>query len=599
MIRSRPSENGRFLATVMTSPWVKLLSRTTGARDGNHAVVFRGYIANRGSIVVACGLEPGDVRRTDAELFLAAFTTWGASLQRHVTGEYCGVAVCERDGTCILTTDALGLRPLFYAELEGHLHVSSHLDTLVDAVGGGPLSDEFIADHLTMSRHFGGRTIYERIRRLEPGRPLALRTGRMIECRGWHPNDIPSVRLTSDAAYAERFRQLLDEGVARASGDRTWCELSGGLDSSAIYCSARGLGVAGLEAISIVYSRSTSADESPWMRDVIESGSPDEYARWHQLDEDVETPFSAPPHRALACPLDAALSWRLLRRYESKVIAGNADVVLSGMGGDQSLYAGGTRPLFLADDLRAGRLLRVARESSRWGRSHLMNRSARYVFVENAWRPLMNYRRGVRVTERQARHAYCPWLAPDFVSRMNLAARRTASRGARCRSVLDQYVLEDLQVVSYSMDQHWNQVVDSFEMRFPLLYRPLVEFMFGIPLEQKMRAGDDRVLQRRALVGLLPERVRTRQDKRGPDQAFFEGLLRNSHVLDLLLDRPALVERGYVDGKVWADVVRAARFAAVPRFSTFFATVTLELWFKQDEWRELSEKLGKAGTLSC
>jgi asparagine synthase (glutamine-hydrolysing) len=258
------------------------------------------------------------------------------------------------------------------------------------------------------------------------------------------------------------------------------------------------------------------------------------------------------------------------------------------MGGDQTLFGGGTRPLFLADDLRALRLLRVARASALWGRSRLINRSARYVFVENAWQPLLNFRRGVRVTERQSRHRYCPWLAPSFVREMNLAERRAASSRPRCRTVFDQYALEDLQVVSYSMDQHWNQVVGTFEMRFPLLYRPLVEFMLGLPTDQKMRAGEDRVLQRRALAGLLPEPVRTRQDKRGPDQAFFAGLLKNPRVFDLLLDRPALVERGYVDGKAWTDVVRAARFACVPRFSTFFATVTLELWLKQDQWRALT-----------
>lgn len=568
------------------------------ARDGPRAGLFRGYLANRDDVRRACDADPS---LDDASLFLASFRRWGAELQRHVIGEYCGVAVDMRDGTGVLTTDALGLRPLFYAEVGGQLMVSSHLDTLVAATGGGgPLCDEFVADHLTMSRHFGGRTIFERAWRVEPGRPLAIdAAGRLRAQRGWHPNDLPPVRLGSDAEYDERFRVLLDEAVARAAGDRTWCELSGGLDSSSIYCAARGRGVAGLAPISIVYSRSTTADETPWMRDVIDAAPAGEpRPSWHRLDEDVETPFSMPPDRSLACPFDASLSWRLLRAYESRVASGGVDVVLSGMGGDQSLYAGGTRPLFLADDLRAGRLFRVVREAARWGRSPLMNRSARYVLTENAWRPLWNYWRGVRVVERQARHAYCPWLAPDFVRRAGLATRRPASSRPRCRTVLDQYVLEDLQVVSYSMDQHWNQVVDGFEMRFPLLYRPLVEFMYSLPREQKMRAGADRILQRRALKGCLPERVRTRQDKRGPDQAFFDGLLRNPSVLDLLLDRPALAELGYIDSKAWADVVRAARFASVPRFSTFFATVTLELWLKQDRWRALAAGGGGAKVAS-
>jgi asparagine synthase (glutamine-hydrolysing) len=52
------------------------------------------------------------------------------------------------------------------------------------------------------------------------------------------------------------------------------------------------------------------------------------------------------------------------------------------------------------------------------------------------------------------------------------------------------------------------------ETRFPLLDRRLVEYMFAAPREQKIRRGEVRLLQRRAMKGLLPEVVLTRHVKK-------------------------------------------------------------------------------------
>ncbi|HVQ14285.1 MAG TPA: hypothetical protein VMS40_11870, partial [Vicinamibacterales bacterium] len=167
-------ENRPFLATIALSP-LRFEADTGVVRDGERACVFRGYLADRSAVRAVCGLGTS---ATDARLFLAAFEKWGVSLQRHVTGEYCGVIVDEVAGTAVLTVDAFNLRPLFYAQRRGRLHVASHLDALVGAIGATELCDEFVADHLTMSRHFGDRTIFSEIRRLEPGRPLEIREGR-------------------------------------------------------------------------------------------------------------------------------------------------------------------------------------------------------------------------------------------------------------------------------------------------------------------------------------------------------------------------------------------------------------------------------------
>ena len=129
----------------------------------------------------------------------------------------------------------------------------------------------------------------------------------------------------------------------------------------------------------------------------------------------------------------------------------------------------------------------------------------------------------------------------------------------------------------------WDGGGQPFDLRFPLLYRPLVEFMLGIPWEQKLRPECDRYLHRRAMTGILPEQVRLRTDKAGPEEAQFEGLRRDSPWLDLLLTRPRVVERGYVDARRWSEAVNQARFGRIVSMRHFIAAATLEVWLQQRE----------------
>src|SRR5439155_14161750 len=60
-----------------------------------------------------------------------------------------------------------------------------------------------------------------------------------------------------------------------------------------------------------------------------------------------------------------------------------------------------------------------------------------------------------------------------------------------------------------------NSMAFSIEARVPFLDERLAEFAFALPPAQLVREGETKWLLRRALCGLLPEEVRTRQDKLG------------------------------------------------------------------------------------
>ena len=56
-----------------------------------------------------------------------------------------------------------------------------------------------------------------------------------------------------------------------------------------------------------------------------------------------------------------------------------------------------------------------------------------------------------------------------------------------------------------------------FEMRYPFLSRPLVEFSLRLPVHMRIRPFGRKWILRQAMTGVLPEPIRMRQAKGGID----------------------------------------------------------------------------------
>lgn len=512
--------------------------------------MFYGYIANRRELL---RYLPG--AETEEDLMLRAWRRWGLELQARVLGEY---AAAFRDGAeTVLTGDALGLRPLYYSFDGRELRCAPRLE----ALGTGEIDETYVADYLATGTHAGERTPYRHIRRLLPGRTLVLRDGRLTQHRTWDLSRVRPLVLRDPREYEERFRSLLAEGVAATMDgvSGVWSELSGGLDSSSI------VAMAGrpLPTLSIVYSRTRGADERKWIRAVREAFG----LEGHEIDFDETPPFSELPE-SCAAPTPALAVAPLYRRYEELLSACGVRVLLSGEGGDHVLLANAPEPHHLADPFARGELRRGWNDVRRWTAASPDRRSALYRLFRNVLSPITDRALGRSLRDGE-RRGVPPWL------RLRARAADAAAPG---RDVGSQYFSELMRPVSLlGINRH--RLARSFEFRCPLLHRPLVEFLHAIPWERKLHPQQDRFLQRRALKGILPEVVRRRGDKRGPEQAYADGL-RGSPWLPLLTDRPQIVERGWVDGALWSQAVDQARFGRTHSLGHFLAAATLEIWLR-------------------
>jgi asparagine synthase (glutamine-hydrolysing) len=70
-----------------------------------------------------------------------------------------------------------------------------------------------------------------------------------------------------------------------------------------------------------------------------------------------------------------------------------------------------------------------------------------------------------------------------------------------------------------------NSMAFSIEARVPFLDHEMVEFIFGLPIDQKIKGGWNRAVYRNAMKGRMPEKNRLRRSKIGftnPDIAWMK-----------------------------------------------------------------------------
>lgn len=542
----------------------------------DHCILWRGYIANAGEVAREArsrGLDSRD--GLTGEMFDIAYRLWGIELEHHVAGEYSVAIYDETLSELFLTHDAFGLVPLFYGRLSGTLFVASHLEDIIAKTGIGELDDEFIADYIANPSSRTHRTAYRGISRLAPGMSLV--------CSDGNEKEITGPLLAEPGPYAggdhaERFLQLLAQGVSAAMppAGTAWCELSGGLDSSSIFSLAARKDTGRLGAFSIVYNVYGEANETKWIRSILDRYPVPRYA----LDGDNALPYSEVPDRFCAEPGLNLIDWAGRRVYEKMAADHGASVVLTGQGGDLVFFGMGPMPYYCADLARTLKVAQLAREIRRWKTSDRHRRSYLFWLIHYVMRPLAAHLRSRPVLPAWHRGT-SPFINPEYAKKWSLD-ERGAGKPRKMSTIEHSWFMEQLTVICGQITQI-NQIPRNFEFRHPVLFRPLVEFMMSLPQDLKFTPGTDRILQRMALNGILPDEIRLRRHKTIYDQPAYEGLRQGKDFTFALTDDPVIVKRGIADPEKWREAVSQARLGRTYFLPQFEAAASLEIWLGQIE----------------
>jgi asparagine synthase (glutamine-hydrolysing) len=120
----------------------------------------------------------------------------------------------------------------------------------------------------------------------------------------------------------------------------------------------------------------------------------------------------------------------------------------------------------------------------------------------------------------------------------------------------------------------------AYEKRYPYLDRSLLEFLFAVPRAQLLRPGQRRSLMRRALRGLVPEKVLNRRRKAFITKGPLEAISSESAKLVEMSRQMLTASLGIVDPEIFSEVpIRAAQGQEIPIVS-YLRTVYTEFWLR-------------------
>jgi asparagine synthase (glutamine-hydrolysing) len=508
--------------------------------DGSVRVVFNGEIYNYRALRAELASRGHRLSTaTDTETIVHLYEERGRGCVEKLRGMFAFALWDAARRRLILARDRLGIKPLYYTVAGGRLLFASELKAILALGEVEPaLSWAGLSHFLAFGTTGREDSMVAGVRKLAPASLVEISPGQMPEPqRYWNVRFEPD-RARSEAATAERLRELLEESVRlhMVSDVPVGAFLSGGLDSSTVVALMSRLTPEPIRTFSIGFA-DPAYDERPYARLVAEAFD----TKHHELvlEGDLLDTLAD-----LARCLDEPFgdSSAIPTYMVSKLAAESVKVVLTGDGGDE-LFAGYDRYAVEGRQRRyrfplaARALMRAAARRMPEGmrgrnRLHRFSLPAadRYLDALTLFgRAQLGRLLTPEALRRVSRHdAWAMARTPEL-------GRDTHWLSALQYADLQSYLPLDILTKADRMS-----MAHSLEARVPLLDHELVEFAATIPPELQLRDGTGKHVFRRAVGRLLPEPI-LRRPKRGfaiPLGHWFRGRLAD-FARDLLLSSRA------------------------------------------------------------
>lgn len=115
----------------------------------------------------------------------------------------------------------------------------------------------------------------------------------------------------------------------------------------------------------------------------------------------------------------------------------------------------------------------------------------------------------------------------------------------------------------------------------PFLDYRLVEFIFSLADNQKIRQGTTKWVMRMASKGLLPEKIRRRQDKIGfatPEDVWIKKELKDE--MKKVFASKSFKSRGFFDQSKTLEKFDEYLSGKIKNYSLFWRLYNLEIWYR-------------------
>ena len=204
---------------------------------GEYAITYNGQIYNTKElkqILIDNGFS--FTTRSDTEVLLKAYIHYGKDVVNHLNGIFSFAIWNTKTKELFLARDHLGVKPLFYTQIEGGLVFASELKGIFKYPGIEKIiNGEGISELLGVGpAHTPGLTVYKNIYEIKPGNLAVYNESGLYIEEYWRLRSKPHEEDFEQTC--KKVKDLLENAISRQLiSDMPICTfLSGGLDSSII-----------------------------------------------------------------------------------------------------------------------------------------------------------------------------------------------------------------------------------------------------------------------------------------------------------------------------------------------------------------------------
>ncbi len=458
--------------------------------------------------------ERGHIFKTksDTEVLVHLYEEYQDEFVKHLRGMFSLAIWDTKKRELILARDPLGIKQIyFYRDAKIFIFGSEIKCILKILEGSKKINPEALNHYLSFLYFPDDLTIFDGINKLKPGHLLKITADAAISSEYWNLNNLQQSNIGFMEAQDE-FLRLMNESMKLhlRSDVPLGIFLSGGIDSSIITALASKLTNKPLNTFTIGYNKEGSFyDEREYARIVARLFNTN-----HQeflVNPDIEEAifkmigyFDEPFANSSAIP----------NYYISKAMREKVKVALSGLGGDEiaggyERYAGmkllsnfNKLPSFLKNIVQHS--LKLLPDSKKG--NYFADRCKRFAQAANL----------------SPRETYYSLIASSNDNRKKLILSNSSAyqnsydlfiniiNNAKQSDILREMTYFD--IVSYMTNDllvltDRTSMANSLEVRVPFLDHKLVEFMFQLPYEYKIKGMQKKYILKKVFRNVLPGRI--------------------------------------------------------------------------------------------
>ncbi|NSB16569.1 asparagine synthase-related protein [Clostridium beijerinckii] len=460
---------------------------------------------------------------TDGQIILLAYEKWNEECPKYLIGDFAFVIYDEKEDKVFCVKDHMGSRSLYYSYENGIFSFSTVIEPLKS---GKKLNERWICDFLAMKsvvhQFEPEETIYSNIYQVMPATAIVIRDNKITKYKYWNPLINENVlKLKSDDEYISEFKKIFFEAVnCRLDSDKEISiMLSGGLDSTSVACIAgRKLKNKGQKLVSYTsipmegYKDNTSkyrfANESEYvdsLKDVIDNLEIN-YCKSEKKDSvsDIKR-FT----RILEQPYKTFQNIFWVDEIMDKVEKRNSKVLLTGQYGNFSISYGDFL-VHIKTLLESKHFYKVIKEIYECSKLYNQSMLTTSKCIIRAFREYKNIR---KISSIKKKYEHSP-LKLDLIDKWDIDNRIEKSRygsiNLKCKNIKEyrQDFLDPVMLTQIGNIESKLSLSHGIVQRDPTKDKRVVEFCLSLPAEQFVRNGQERILIKRAMKGILPDKIR-------------------------------------------------------------------------------------------